>query len=150
MKRVDQWEVVAAVASHVAVVCIQTGNAKVRGVAGHRIPVSGYTIATKLDKLARIARTLHRLYEDACNVRVPTCKKCQGLIEENGVCHGPRKAYAEQCHYYRTERLEARAVAIGTELGIVVTTQSDPRGAPIQLWADKEDGRSLGYFAGRA
>ena len=145
MKRVDQWEVVAAVASHVAVVCIQTGNAKVKGVAGHRIPVSGYTIATKLDKLARIARTLHRLYEDACNVPVRSCFSCANSTSE--VSSLRRQNHKPSlCHYARCEKLQKRAEALGTELGLIVSHCTDPRGAPIRLWADKEDGRSLGYW----
>lgn len=135
MRRIDQWEVIAAVARHV-----DSTRKKIRGnKVGHRL--SAYSIASDLDKLARIARTLHRLYEDACNEPVRACFSCENSTHETSANHKP-----STCHYARCERLEKRAETIGTELGIVVTHQRDPRGAPIKLWADKEDGRSLGYF----
>ena len=118
--------------------------------------MSAYTLATKLDKLARIARTLHRLYEDACNVDVHACPACGGPDDDENhrrarqgkLSYKAWKHTPTQCHYARCERLESRAKSIGAELGIVVTHQRDPRGAPIKLWADNVDGRSLGYFGG--
>lgn len=135
MKRVDTWEQVAAVALHV------------KDHMRTSLPISGFTIAMRLDKLARIGASLHRLYEVACNEDVPLCRKCLGSgTEENGVCHGRKKHFAKQCFYYRVESLEKRAEDIGLVLGIVVTAQRDPRGASIKLWADKEEGRMLACF----
>lgn len=51
IRRVDQWETVAAVAVHTA----------------RLTSLSSYAIADRLDRLARIGRTLHRLYEVACS-----------------------------------------------------------------------------------
>ena len=140
MNRVDQWELVAAVAIKVAVVCIQTGNAKRKGTAGHVIPVSAYSIATKLDKLARIARTLHRYYEWQCNEDTSphTCKACGGSREGGHTF--------TNCAGAKVYTLQGRAEKIGADLGIVVENQTDPRGAPVKLWADKVDGRSLGVM----
>ena len=37
-----------------------------------------------------------------------------------------------------------RAVKLGAELSIVVSTQRDPRGCAVKLWSDKEDGTLIG------
>lgn len=133
MSRVDTWETVASVAIHAG---------KPRTVRGTRSSLSAYSIALTLGRLARIAKTLHQLYERACDEDVPQCDVCAGAICEGRSLHTPTR-----CHYARVERLEARAVFLGRELGIVVTTQRDPRGAAVKMWADKEDGRMLGYFS---
>jgi hypothetical protein len=140
-RRIDAWEVVAAVALH----CAANGITKDRKPTGDASP---YRVALACDKLARIARSLDRLNTDACNVPVPTCATCSAswvhgkLIPGDGGEHKP-----SQCHFARTERLEKRARDIGAELGIVVTTQRDPRGPAVKMWADKEDGRALGVFS---
>lgn len=133
MKRVDQWEVVAAVARHVS---------ETRPTSGKTHCASAYRIALDLDKLARIARSLDRLNTDACNIPVRACYSCEHDTHETSASHTPRR-----CHYARVERLEKRAELIGTELGCVVSTQRDPRGPAIRVWADREDGKLLGVFS---
>lgn len=125
MKRSDQWETVIAVGRH----------ATIKGL-------SAFHTAALLDKLQRLASTLYRYYVWNCNedTSAHTCKACGGTREG-------AHTYAN-CAGAKVYALESRAEAIGLELGLVVTTQSDPRGAPIKLWADKEDGRSLGVLVG--
>lgn len=126
MKRVAQWELVITVGRH----------ATIKGL-------SAYATAIELDKLARIGRALMALNTFACNESLEhrTCKACGGTSRFAG-SHKPNS-----CHYARTEAAEKRAVAIGAKLGIVVSTQRDPRGASVKLWADKEDGKALGCFS---
>lgn len=38
-----------------------------------------------------------------------------------------------ECHYAKVERLEERASSIGQQLGVIVTTQRDPRGASVKI-----------------
>ena len=128
MRRVDQWEVVAAVAMRAREVKLDYG-----GYA------SAFRVASTVDRLARIARTLHRLYEVQCNEPIECCDACGSVAG--------RKHVPAQCFYARLERLEKRAEKIGKEIGIIVTHQRDPRGAALKLWADKEDGRSLGVLS---
>ena len=146
MKRVDRWELVAAVAMRVQTIAIQTGAATRRGVVGHTTPIGAYAIATRLSKLASLAKTLHRLAEQACNEDVVRtwglCVACGGAVEGRPQ-HGHT---ARKCFYANVERLEKRAEAIGAELGCVVETQRDPRGASVKIWADKVEGRMLGCF----
>lgn len=130
MKRVDQWETVAAIADHVN---------EHRNQGGY---MSAYAIAVRLDKLARIGRTLDRLHTAACNDRIKICKWCRDGVSFHQDGHIPKI-----CHFARVESLEKRAEKIGAELGCVVTTQRDPRGPAIRVWADKEDGRLLGVFS---
>ncbi len=133
--RADQWEVICAVAAHASVQRVYNDMVT-------RIPIpSAYSIATKLDKLARIARTLHRLYEVACSDPIDICEDCKSSGS------GAEDHVPSRCFYARLERLEKRARDLGAELGIVVTTQRDPRGASVKLWADREDGRALGVFS---
>ncbi len=129
MKRVDQWEIVAAVAMRCPLIARDPG--KVRAM-------SPFGVAQRLDKLARIARTLHRYYEWQCNddTSAHTCLDCGGTRK------GPH-TYAN-CAGAKVYALQERAEKLGVELGIVVENQTDPRGAPIKLWADKVDGHSLG------
>lgn len=134
MSRVDTWETVAAVAGFAM---------KPRTVRGTRYALSAYTTARHLDKLARIGRTLHRLYEVACSDPIHVCNTCDAYSDADP----PRRHVPPECFYARLERLEARAEKVGRELGIVVTHQRDPRGAALKLWADKEDGRMLGCFS---
>jgi hypothetical protein len=128
MSRVDTWWTIASVAAHVAKVG----------------PRSAFSVADALDKLARIARTLHRLGELACNEDVPLCDNCANATGEPG--HGPRKAHVK-CHQERVERLATKAGHIGAGLGIVVSHQGDPRGPALRLWADHEDGKLLGCMS---
>jgi hypothetical protein len=131
MSRVDTWWTIVAVAAHVA--RSGWGNSK-----------SANSVAAALDKLARIARTLHRLDELACNEQVPMCDNCANGTGEPG--HGPRKGHV-MCHQERVERLVNKAARIGTELWIVVSHQGDPRGPALRLWADHEDGKLLGCMS---
>ena len=134
MRRVDQWELVISVARHARQDFCST--------SGEYYGQSAYRIAGSLDKLARIARTLHRLYEHACNEPTKICAAClNASVTWSPVLHKP-----SACFNARLERLEKRAADLGTELGVVVTTQRDPRGAAVKVWADKEDGRLLGVL----
>lgn len=123
MKRVDQWEMVAAVASFAC---------RRRTVRGVRYAMNPYRVAVALDKLSRIATTLRRVYTDMCN---GTIGNSEWILDQSKA-----DRYAS--------RLESRAALIGQQIGIVVTCQRDPRGAPIKLWADREDGRALGVLVG--
>lgn len=124
--RVDAWETVAIVAKHVY------------GKQG--LAVSAFRIAESLDRLARIGRTLHRLYEWQCNEPIEVCDACGSVAG--------RKHVPSQCFYARLERLEKRAEEIGKSLGLCVSHQRDPRGPALRLWAEREDdGSILGVFS---
>lgn len=70
-----------------------------------------YTIAANLMKIYKIAKSLHKRYENACNY-----------------------AWASEPAYVRrTEQLEKHAADLGQELGLTVEHQRDPRGAPLKL-----------------
>jgi hypothetical protein len=132
MSRVDQWEIVAAIAIRAC---------KPRTVRGVRYSLNAYRVASQLDRLARIARTLTRYNTFACNQDTAphSCLACGGELA--------RGHSFTNCFYGKVEGLEKRAELIGKELGLVVTTQRDPRGQSVKVWADKEDGQQLGGFS---
>ncbi len=107
---VDDLENVIALSRHV----IATG-----------IKISSYSLAISITKIARIAKTLHKLDEASCN----------GTIED--------EACEKQVNRYRKQLDE-----VTEELGkcFVIEHQRDPRGATIKIWADKRDGRQIAYF----
>lgn len=122
MKRVDQWETVATIAVHAC---------RPRTVRGARYRVGAFRAANACDRLQRLARSLNRIYVDMCN---GTIGDSEWILDQDK---------AER----HASRLEARAVATGRDIGVIVTTQRDPRGPAIRVWADKEDGRLLGVFS---
>lgn len=124
MKRVDQWEVVAAVAKH----------------ASNLTTCNAYRIASTLDKLARIARTLTRYYTWQCNEDTSghTCKECGGKRP------GPHTF--TNCAGAKVYALQERAEKLGAELGLYVENQTDPRGASIKLYTGQA-GACLGVFS---
>lgn len=135
MKRVDQWETVVAIASHAS---------KPRTTRGAKYALSSFRIAANLDKLARLARTLRRYYEWQCNEDTAPhmCTACEG--------HRGEKHSYTTCAGAKIETLQARAIAIGVELGCTVENQTDPRGAAIKVWdgvPDARGSRLLGVFS---
>ena len=76
----------------------------------HEIPIA-------LGKLQRLAISLHKRYEAACNYDV-------GLE-----------------YLRRTEALEQKAQSLATSLGLRLECQRDPRGAPIILDVDGHEYR---------
>ena len=134
MKRVDTWECVIAVAR----------VASSKATKGHH-HLSSYRIAAALDKLARLARTLHRYYEWQCNGDTDenTCHACKGRRD------GPHTY--NNCAQAKIETLQRRAEKIGADIGIFVENQTDPRGPAIIMYANDEDAaadgpRALGSF----
>lgn len=117
MNRVDQWEAVA--------LCALAAFGKTPTAC------NGYAIASRLDRLARIARTLHRLYEAQCSEPIEVCDRCGSVAG--------RRHIPSQCFEARLERLEKRAASIGAELGLTVETQRDPRGASVKVYASSDD-----------
>lgn len=145
MKRVDQWDTIAAVAAHWTEQQLGKGR-KARAYLG------SFAIASRLDRLARIAATLHRLYEYQCNEPTHLCPACGG--PDDGVDRTGKRSHRvwghipSKCFEARLARLEERAVAIGAELEVVVETQRDPRGASVKLWSGNIDSsKLLGCFS---
>jgi hypothetical protein len=122
MKRVDRWEMVIAIGRH----------STVKGL-------HSYAAATLLNRLARCALKMHALYEWQCSEPIEVCDACGSVAG--------RKHIPSQCFYARLERLERQAEAIGAMLGVVVTSQRDPRGPAVSVWADQQDGKLLGVFS---
>jgi hypothetical protein len=201
-RRMMVWEMVAAVSMLVA------RNGSKRNIPAYpggptwiKTECSAWTIADRLGKLTRIAATLHRLAETACNedtaIRQPvpetgyaytrakgsrvwsteviSDRQTQGLIHtgrtyvDGATCNRWRAPDGSTIAQLvqnsqpgtddgarfeaRIDRLEARAKAIGCELGVIVTVQRDPRGAPIKLWSELTDeaserGTMIAYIHG--
>lgn len=75
----------------------------------HKGALTPFRIASNVEQLVKLARSLHRRYEAMCNYQWANTE-----------------AYER-----RTERLEARTVAIGEAIGVTVEHQRDPRGWPL-------------------
>ena len=121
MSRVDSWEVIVAITTHVR--DLEARNAHPWRDNGIGRPLSAYRLASMLSQLARKGATLHHRYEVACNDPV------------------------DQAFGRATERLEASAEKLGREMGVTVECQRDPRGAAVKIWADRVDGRLSGVFS---
>jgi hypothetical protein len=68
-----------------------------------------YQVTRAVHDLGKIAKSLHKRYENACNYQWATT----------------------DTYEKRTENLEAKAQALGEEIGITVGHQRDPRGWPL-------------------
>ena len=68
-----------------------------------------YTIVQGVQKLASIAKALHKRYENSCSYQWA----CTDKYEK------------------RTDTLEGQAVQVGQEMGITIGLQRDPRGWPL-------------------
>ena len=193
------WETVAAVAMLIGK---NGGKRNVPfGASSLKTECSAWTIADRLARLKRIASSLHRLAEVACNedtaVRQPVPEPGYAFTRSKGARAWDTEVLSDRdtqslihigrtyvdgstCNLWRKEdgshvaqlvqnsqpgtddgarfdarvtRLENRAKAIGAELGVIVTTQRDPRGAPVKIWSSMEDeaserGTLIGYMHG--
>ena len=73
-----------------------------------------------VDRLASLARSLHRMYVNDCN----------GYQDWRGEYDEKAEKRAEK----RKARLEAEAEKLAMELGAILYTQGDPRGWPLFLY----------------
>jgi hypothetical protein len=83
-------------------------------------------IAHRVIDIHRIGKTLHKLYEDDCNLDTSERRE------------------------KREAQLEAKAQLLGTELGVILKIQGDPRGWPlIVLFPGEKDTGSAPRLGGR-
>jgi hypothetical protein len=78
-----------------------------------------YNVTDAVEKLARIARSLHKRYEAQCNYQWANTESYER----------------------RTEKIEAQAQAIGASIGVQIGLQRDPRGWPLIIKAGSYESR---------
>jgi hypothetical protein len=96
-------------------------------IARHNKKLGPSQIASRVVDIDSIGRTLHKLYEDDCNLDT-----------------SPRREKREK-------KLEEKVTSIAKELGVTVEFQGDPRGWPliIRLPNDGRDDGSAPRLGGR-